>query len=315
MVETVYLVDSDNINPFHNLALQAHIIENIPDDSLVFLVWRNNDSIILGNKSSPYTECNVSQLEIENTRLCRRDSHGKTVFNDLGTLNYAFFIYMNNYIPSEHINVIYQALTRMQLPVYLENNEIMLNKLRLTDNNDYIKEHRCMYSGSLYWSCDKSKRARLLKDPLNKKGIINIVDYDPFIRYIDVKENILQSLADLYGDVYQMSITDDLLDYLEHYQSYRYVYDADSRYTIRISDNYDFGQAQIYVDLFRNRILKIDVYLPEEDVEVIDLIMNTFNELVLDELQFIQKLRRIDKKYHDDFTKLFEKIKKDSYCL
>ena len=36
MVENVYLVDSENINPFHNLALQAHLINNIPDDSLVF---------------------------------------------------------------------------------------------------------------------------------------------------------------------------------------------------------------------------------------------------------------------------------------
>ncbi|HPW53563.1 MAG TPA: hypothetical protein PLI19_05195 [Erysipelotrichaceae bacterium] len=315
MVEKVYLVDSDNINPFHNLALQAHIINNIPDDSLVFLVWRNNDSVILGKKSSPYSECNISRMEIEKTRLCRRESHGKTVFNDLGTLNYAFFLYMNNYNPSDQINVIYQALTKMQLPVYLDNDEIMLNKYRITDNNYYIKQQRCMHAGSLYWSCDKSKRARLLKDPASKRDIINIVDYDPLIRYIDIKENILQALADLYGDVYQMSVTDDLLDYMELYHSYKYVYNTNSKYTIRISDYYDFGQAQIYVDLLRNRILQVDVYLPQENIEVIELIIETFSDLIVNEVQFNQRLKKVDEKYHHDFIKLFKKIKKDSYCL
>ncbi len=315
MVENVYLVDSENINPFHNLALQAHLINNIPDDSLVFLVWRNNDSIIIGNKSCAYTECNVSLLEIEKTRLCRRDSHGKTVFNDLGTLNYAFFLYMNNYNPADQINVIYQALARMQLPVYLENDEIMLNKLRVTDNNYYIKQQRCMHAGSLYWSCDKSKRARMLKDPTSKRDIINIVDSDPFIRYVDIKENILQSLADLYGDVYQMTVTDDLLDYMESYHSYQYIFNTNSKYTIRISDSYDFGQAQIYVDLFRNRILQVDVYLPQENIELNDLIVEVFNDLAVNEIQFRQRLKKIDEKYHRDFIKLFRKIKKDSYCL
>lgn len=315
MVENVYLVDSDNINPFHNLALQAHLINNIPDDSMVFLVWRNNDSIIIGNKSSAYSECNVSQLEFEKTRLCRRDSHGKTVFNDLGTLNYAFFLYMNNYNPAKQINVIYQALARVQLPVYLANDEIMLNKFQLTDNNYYIKQQRCMHAGSLYWSCDKSKRARLLKDPTIKKDIINVVDYDPFIRYIDVKESILQSLANLYGDVYQMSVTDDLLEYMELYRSYQFIYNTDSKYTIRISDNYDFGQAQIYVDLYRNRILQVNIYLPQENIEINDLIAEVFNDLVVDGLQFKQRIKKIDEKYHHDFIKLFKKIKKDSYCL
>lgn len=315
MVEKVYFVDSDNVNPFHNLALQAHLINNIPDDSLVFLVWRNNDSIILGNKSNAYTECNISQLEIEKTRLCRRESHGKTVFNDLGTLNYAFFLYMNNYNPADQINVIYQALARMQLPVYIENNEIMLNSLRLTDNNYYLKQQRCMHAGSLYWSCDKSKRARLLKDQTSKRDIINIVDCDPLVRYVDVKENILQSLANLYGDVFQMTIIDDLLDYVEHYHSYKFIYDTDNKYTIRISDSYDFGPAQIYVDLYRNKILKVNLFLPQENVEVSDLIVDTFNDLVVDELQFNQRLRKVDEKYHQDFIKLFNKIKKESYCL
>ncbi len=315
MVENVYYVDSDNINPFHNLALQAYLIDNIPDDSLVFLVYRNNDAVIISNKSSAYSECNLSRLEIEKTRLCRRDSHGTTVFNDLGTLNYAFFLYMNNYNPQEQINVIYQALAMMQLPVYIENDEIMLNKLRLTDNNYYIKQQKCMHAGSLYWSTDKSKRARLLKDPKIKKDIINIVDYAPFVRYVDVKENILQSLANIYGDVYQMSVTDDLLEQMEVYHSYQYIYNTNNKYTIRISDSYDFGQAQIYVDLYRNKILQLNIYLPQENVELSELIAQIFDDLVVDELQFKQRLKRIDEKYHHDFTKIFKRIKKDGYCL
>jgi len=316
VVEHVYLLDCDNINPYHNLAAQNYLFNHIPDNSMVFMVWKNNDSIILGNNLDAYSECNVSALELEHSYLARRDSYGSTVFNDLGCLNFAFFLYLNNYNIENQINVIYQALSQLNLPVYMNvNNEIMLSGGKLTDSNYMTRAEKCMHSVTLYWDCDKSKRSRLLKEKNSKKPITNITDYNPIINYMDIKRRVLQSLADRYGAVYQLTIPEDIEDLVEHYHSYKHIYRTDTRYTILIHDDFEFGQAQFYVDMIRNKIIKIDAYLPEGNEESYEIIHAVFDGLKVDEIYFNKKLENVKPEIKNDLIKLYQAIKKESYNL
>lgn len=316
MVEHIYLLDCDHINPYHNLACQNYLFNHIPDNSMVFMVWKNNDSIILGNNLDAYSECHVASLELEHTRLARRDSYGTTVFNDLGCINFAFFLYLNNYDIKSQINVIYQALSQLNLPVYMNvNNEIMLSGGRLTDSNYMTRAEKCMHCITLYWDCDKSKRSRLLKSKNTKNPITNITDYHPMIGFTDIKHRVLQSLADRYGAVYQLTIPEDIEDLIEHYHSYKHIYRTDTRYTILISDEYQFGKAQFYIDMIKNRIIKIDAILQEGNEEIYDLIHQVFDHLIIDELYFNKNCDHIDPSLKNDFYRLFQSIKKDSYHL
>ena len=97
MIEKVYFVDSDNVNPYHNQALLDYYFHNIPDDSMVFMLWQNNNSVLVGNDKSVYQQTVISQLEIEHAYLCRRKTLGRTIYNDLGVLNYAFIMNINLY--------------------------------------------------------------------------------------------------------------------------------------------------------------------------------------------------------------------------
>jgi len=316
MIENVYYAYSDNINPYHNQALQHYLFNNIPDNSMVFMLWKNNDSVIVSSKQSVYNEVNIQTLELEHTNLCRSETTGSAIFNDLGSLNYAFFVYQNNYNIVNQINVIYQALRQLNLPVYLsEENEIMLNKTRITDNF-YLAEHeKCMHTGSLYWDCDKKKRTRLLKEHKNKVGVGNITDEYPLIRAIDLEKKILQSLADRFGAVYRLAINDVLFESVEYFHSYKYIYKPEQKYNLLITNNFEIGKLQIYVDMLDKHIEKVDVYMDEENYDFVEFVKYVFKDLLLDDVLFNQRLDKVEEKYKDDIIKIYKSIKKEGYCL
>lgn len=316
MVEHVYYVESDNINPYHNLGLQNYLLNHIPDNSLVFMLWKNNDSVLLGNQQSAYSECNLAQLEIERTYLARRESVGKAMYNDLGCLNYAFFVYLNNYDIAAQINVIYQALRQLGLPVYLNSdNEIMLDGMRITDNYYVVYQEKCMHCGSLYWDCDKSRRGRVLKDASSKHGLGNVTDFNPLINMSQINHSVLQSLADRYGPVYQLSITDSFEQQIEKHHSYGYIYQTDRPYTLIINEQFDNGHIQLYIDMLKNRIEHIDAYMDREDILFMDILHRVFEGLVIDDVSFRKRSHGIDEKYTGDLNRIYVQIKKESYRI
>ncbi len=316
MVENVYYVDCDNLNPYHAQGLQAYLLNNIPDDSMVFMMWQSMDTISLGNQQCAYSECNIDRLEIERTYLARRNSIGKAIFADMGCIHYAFFVYLNNYDIMSQINVIYQALSRLDVQAYINNShEIFVEGRQITDNVYLTSQEKCMHAGVIYWDCDKSKRARLLKDGKSKKNIGNITDTDPLINLPQLKNHILQCLADQYGPVFQLSILENFEDLVEYYHSYKYIYDTDNNYSLKISDQYENGQLQLYVDMNKNKIIHVDVYAQSEDVQLQEVVQYVFDNLLIDDVVFRRRANRCHSRYRNDLNKIYQRIKKDSYRI
>ncbi len=311
MVENVYLLESDNINPFHNQALMDYYFNNVPDDSMIFVLWQNNNSVLLGNNQSPYQQVNIAQLENEQAVLCRRATLGKAVYNDMGVLNYAFLLYLNNYDINKQINVIYQALKKFDLPLYLnKENEICLNDKRVTDNFYLTKKERCLQVGSIYWDCDKFKRARLINE---RNDIINITESNPLIYYSDLKKSILQSLADKYGQIYRIAQEKDIEDRMEKYHNYKYIYQTDKPYTLIIKENCGFGSVQIYCEMLKRQILHLDIYTDDE--KFTSIIEQCLNNLLIDDVLFRKRLSMTEKEYYDDLKKIYQAIKKECYRI
>ena len=171
-----------------------------------------------------------------------------------------------------------------------------------------------MHTGTIYWDVEKNKRLRILKEG-GKRNIINVSEYNPCINLEDIKKNVLQSLADKFGPAYQLPITDDLEDLIEFYHSYKHIYNTSKTYTIIINENYDFGNTQFYVDMMRNRISKIDVYMQGEDYDVIENIHQCFDGLIIDDVTFRNRMFDVENKYKDDFEKLYRRIKRETYQI
>lgn len=316
MIDKVYFVDSDNINPYHNQALLDYYLDNIPDDSMMFLMWQNNNTIMVGSDKSVYQQVNISQLENEHAYLARRSTTGTVLYNDMGVLNYAFILYLNNYDINKQINVIYQALTRFDLPVYLNSDGEICLQNKLVTNNYYLsKNEKCLMMGSVYWDCDKAKRARLIKDTYLKSNIMNITEVNPLIYYSELKKQILQEMCDKYGTIYRVAIEKDLLDSVEEKRSYKYIYQPEKPYTIIVKEDCDFGQVSIYCDMVKRQILHMDVYLQKEDLFIKQLIWQVFEKMVIDDVIFKKRIKNVDKQYQGSLQKIYMGIKKECYRI
>lgn len=81
-----YLKSTD---PFINLATENEILENISENTLHLLFYRNGASVVMGRFQNPYIECDLDKMAKDNIKLVRRQSGGGCVYHDLNNLNYS----------------------------------------------------------------------------------------------------------------------------------------------------------------------------------------------------------------------------------
>ena len=81
-------IKNDSTDPFFNHALEEYIMDSFEDE--VFILWRNQPSILIGRNQNTYSEINIDFVKEHNIKVVRRLSGGGTVFCDLGNINFTF---------------------------------------------------------------------------------------------------------------------------------------------------------------------------------------------------------------------------------
>ena len=88
------LINNTNINPYFNLAMEEYFLKNAKED--IFLLWQNENAIIVGKNQNTLSEINYDYVKNNNIKVVRRQSGGGAVFHDLGNINFTFISYNDN---------------------------------------------------------------------------------------------------------------------------------------------------------------------------------------------------------------------------
>ncbi|MDD4395548.1 MAG: lipoate--protein ligase family protein, partial [Bacteroidales bacterium] len=75
-------------NPYYNLAVEEYLLKNFTES--IFMLWRNEASIIVGKYQNTLAEINADYVKENQIKVVRRITGGGAVFHDLGNLNYTF---------------------------------------------------------------------------------------------------------------------------------------------------------------------------------------------------------------------------------
>lgn len=155
---------SDDI--YFNLALEEYVFRNLADDEY-FMLWKNDDSIVLGKYQNVFEEINIKEAEKSGIKIARRNSGGGTVFHDRGNLNYSF---IKNYDKNSFVDYdsfltpVIDALNTMGIKAEKRRScDIAIDGRKISGSAQSSKGGRVLHHGTLLFDADLSLLEIMLK--------------------------------------------------------------------------------------------------------------------------------------------------------
>ena len=90
MPSRLRVVESESHDPWFNLALEEWLFTRVEPGEMVFYLWRNGPTVVVGRHQNPWVECRLEDMASDGVKLARRPSGGGAVFHDLGNTNFTF---------------------------------------------------------------------------------------------------------------------------------------------------------------------------------------------------------------------------------
>ena len=76
-------------DPYRNQALEKHLMDTLPENTAILLMWQNRASVMLGRAQNPWYEATVDDFTAKNGFIGRRLSGGGAMYQDMGCLNFS----------------------------------------------------------------------------------------------------------------------------------------------------------------------------------------------------------------------------------
>jgi lipoate-protein ligase A len=210
MIRRTFVVRTGETNPWRNIALEAFLLEQVPEDSCILYLWQNRHTVVIGRNQNAYKECRVQELEADGGYLARRLSGGGAVFHDLGNLNFTFLLPVTDYDLGKQTDVILQAVQKLGIKAEKTGrNDIETDGRKFSGNAYYRSGKNAYHHGTLLVHADKEAAARYLSvsaDKIRSKGvesvksrIINLRECNPDITIASLDSSMAASFNEVYG--------------------------------------------------------------------------------------------------------------------
>ena len=184
---------SPSTNPRFNLAMEQYLFEEAPHKGPWFLLWQNDNAIIVGRNQNTAAELDGEYTRARGIQVVRRTTGGGAVYHDLGNLNFTLIADGRN---SEELDLhlfcqpVAAALKMLGVPVEVSGrNDMLIGGKKFSGNSQRIWRGRVLHHGTLLFDSDLtvlSSALRVPPDKLLQKGVAsvrsrvaNIKDYLP----------------------------------------------------------------------------------------------------------------------------------------
>jgi len=177
---TIFL-ESKETDPAYNLALEQYVFDFLPRDQEYFMLWQNDNAIIVGKHQNTAEEINAKYVEENGIRVVRRLSGGGAVYHDMGNINFTFIVDAKNI---ESLNLhsfcepVVKALAKIGVTAEVTGrNDITIDGQKFSGNAQYIKQKRIMHHGTIMFDSNLPVVAAALnvsKDKIESKGVKSV---------------------------------------------------------------------------------------------------------------------------------------------
>jgi lipoate-protein ligase A len=165
-------IESRNTDPYYNLALEQLVFKKLGGEDNCFMLWQNNNSIIIGRHQNTLEEIDSDFVKENNITVARRLSGGGAVYHDMGNLNFTFITPADKQKGIDFAafcRPIKEALCSLGVPVELSGrNDMTVEEKKFSGNAQYVKDGKVMHHGTILYDSDLQVLSRALKPPGDK---------------------------------------------------------------------------------------------------------------------------------------------------
>lgn len=210
MTEQLYTISTDNINPYHNLALEEYLLNTVQPGQCILYLWQNQRTVVIGRNQNAENECHVSTLEADGGHLARRLSGGGAVYHDLGNLNFTFLVPTEDFDVKKQTEVILRAVQSAGIRAERTGrNDLTADGKKFSGHAYYHTGTKSYHHGTLMVNVDKEPLNRYLNVSslkLRAKGVSsvrsrvgNLIDWNPELTIDMLKKALLSAFGEVYG--------------------------------------------------------------------------------------------------------------------
>ena len=222
MIEKLSFYNTDNTDPYKNLALEEFLTFHTEPSECILFLWQNRRTVVIGKNQNAWKECRVQQLERDGGHLVRRLSGGGAVFHDLGNLNFTFCVREKDYDVAKQTEVILQAVRSLGIDaVKTGRNDLTADGRKFSGHAFYKSRGFCYHHGTLLVDVDQSRMADYLNvsaEKLRSKGgdsvrsrTVNLKELRPDLTIDLLKEKLIEAFTYVYSG-YAEEVSDMQLD-------------------------------------------------------------------------------------------------------
>lgn len=274
------VIYNDSTEPEFNLAAEEYLLDSADDN--VFMLWRNEPSVIIGAYQNAYAEVDLGYVRQHSINVVRRITGGGAVFHDLGNVNYTYiFRGVDGSIDFEkYTEPIITCLGKMGVNAHLDGrNDITADDRKISGNAQCKRPlksggYALLHHGTLLFSADMSKLSGALnvrEIKLEGKGIksvrsrvANIVDLPNYCGPRDVCDFISAVFANI-SNAEVTSLSQHEISEIESlaarkYKTWEWNFGRSPEFSTSRIKKFPFGTVELYLKVDRGVIEHAEIF-------------------------------------------------------
>ncbi len=290
------IVLSDSFDPWHNLALEEFLFQNVERNQVILYLWQNQNTVVIGRNQNAWKECRCTKLESDGGKLARRLSGGGAVFHDLGNLNFTFIMDRSLYDLHKQLQVILEATKKLGIQAeFTGRNDLTVDGKKFSGNAFYFEQDKAYHHGTVLINVDANKVAAYLqvsKEKMVAKGvdsvqsrITNLCNYLPELTIEKMKETLKLSFQEIYGEspepILIKNNDHDLKSLYAKYSSWDWLYGKTPQFDVVFETRFPWGGIDLGLTLRNGRITDAKLYSDAMNANLIERIGLSFVDLPL----------------------------------